>query len=287
MVVLEKAPAKINLALDVLSKRDDGYHEVEMVMTTVDLADRLQLTNIDEDKIVIYSQALGVPADERNLSYKAALLMKERYDIKKGVRIQLDKNIPASAGLAGGSSDAAATLRGLNKLWDLQLSYDELKELATVLGSDVTYCIRGGTALATGRGEVVHQLPAAPNAWVVLARPQIGVATADVYANLKLDGLVRPDIQAMLQALDNHDYHSICTNAGNVLESVTLKWIPQIAHIKEYMLGAGADVALMSGSGATVFAIVGQETRARRIYNGLRGFCKDVFVVRVLGECHD
>ncbi len=171
-----KAPAKINLTLDVLGKRTDGYHEVEMVMTTVDLSDRLELTVLDTDEIRIQSEHAYVPNDHRNLAYRAAELLRKRFGIKEGVEIVLDKQIPVAAGLAGGSSDAAATLRGMNELFDLGLSLEELAELGAAVGSDVSFCVMGGTAIARGRGEQLETIPSPPPCYVVLAKPKIGVS---------------------------------------------------------------------------------------------------------------
>jgi 4-diphosphocytidyl-2-C-methyl-D-erythritol kinase len=284
MRLLVKAPAKINLSLDVLHKRPDGFHEVEMVMTTIDLADRIELTNLTDDTIKILSHNRFVPDDGRNLAYQAAQLLKDRLDIKKGVAISIDKVIPVAAGLAGGSSDAAATLKGLNRLWDLGLSLDELAELGSEIGSDVSFCVYGGTALATGRGEKIEHLPAPPNCWVILAKPTIGVSTADVYKNLNVSNVQHPSTEAMISALNRNSYSDICSNLGNVLESVTLDMYPEVAQIKDQMERFGADAVLMSGSGPTVYGLVQYESRLHRIYNGLRGFCDQVFAVRMLGE---
>jgi 4-diphosphocytidyl-2-C-methyl-D-erythritol kinase len=284
MRLLVKAPAKINLSLDVLHKRSDGYHEVEMVMTTIDLADRIELTNLSDDTIKILSHNRFVPDDGRNLAYQAAQLLKERLNIKKGVAISIDKVIPVAAGLAGGSSDAAATLKGLNRLWDLGLSMDELAELGAEIGSDVSFCVYGGTALASGRGEKIKHLSAPPNCWVILAKPTIGVSTADVYKNLDLKNIKHPDTKAMVSALNHGNYHDICSNLGNVLESVTLDMHPEVSQIKDQMERFGADAVLMSGSGPTVYGLVQYESRLHRIYNGLRGFCDQVFAVRMLGD---
>lgn len=284
--ILIKAPAKINLSLDVLHKRDDGYHEVKMIMTTIDLADRIELAELNEDKIKIASQNRFVPDDERNLAYQAAKLLKERYNVKKGVYISILKMIPVAAGLAGGSSDAAATLRGLNKLWNLGLSIDELAELGAQIGSDVSFCVYGGTALATGRGEKIEHLPAPPPCWVILAKPTIGVSTAEVYRNLKLENIKHPNTEAMIDAICNQDFHGICKNVGNVLESVTLQMYPEVHNIKTKMERFGADAVLMSGSGPTVYGLVQYQSRLQRIYNGLRGFCDQVYAVRSLGKRH-
>ncbi|KGX90087.1 4-diphosphocytidyl-2C-methyl-D-erythritol kinase [Pontibacillus halophilus JSM 076056 = DSM 19796] len=284
MRLLEKAPAKINLALDVLYKRPDGYHEVEMVMTTVDLSDRIELSPLKENEIRIVSENRFVPNDERNLAYKAAKLLKDTYRINEGVEIYMEKYIPVAAGLAGGSSDAAATLRGLNRLWDLELSLDTLAELGSHIGSDVSFCVHGGTALATGRGENIQQLTPPPACWVVLAKPTVGVSTQTIYQQLDLNEAEHPNIPKMIEALDAEDYEGICANLGNVLEGVTTKLHPEVNQLKNHMKEFGADAVLMSGSGPTVFGLVQQESRAHRIYNGLRGFCEDVYVVRLLGD---
>lgn len=279
-----KAPAKINLTLDVLYKRPDNYHEVEMIMTTVDLADRIGLEPRADGQIKIISTDRFVPNDERNFAYQAAKLLKDTYGITEGVSIKIDKEIPIAAGLAGGSSDAAATLRGLNEMWNLNLTMDELAEHGAKIGSDVSFCIYGGTALATGRGEKIEELPAPPTCWVVLAKPKIGVSTADVYGGLKLEGIEHPNTKQMIEAIEKQDYELVCKSLGNVLETVTFKLHPEVITIKEQMQRFGADAVLMSGSGPTVFGLVDSETRATRIYNGLRGFCEEVYTVRMLGE---
>lgn len=279
-----KAPAKINLTLDVLYKRPDNFHEVEMIMTTVDLADRISLESREDGEIQIISTDNFVPNDHRNFAYQAARLIKDTYGIRQGVSITIEKEIPIAAGLAGGSSDAAATLKGLNELWDLGLSIDELAELGAKIGSDVSFCVYGGTALATGRGEKIKELPAPPNCWVVLAKPKIGVSTAEVYGGLKVEGLEHPNTKQMIQAIETKDYELLCSSLGNVLETVTFKLHPEVVMLKEQMKRFGADATLMSGSGPTVFGLVDSEARVSRIYNGLRGFCEEVYAVRILGE---
>ncbi|WP_027092133.1 4-(cytidine 5'-diphospho)-2-C-methyl-D-erythritol kinase [Cohnella thermotolerans] len=283
MKVYEKAPAKINLLLDVLRKREDGYHEVEMIMTMVDLADRLEMSELPRDQIVLSSHAGFIPLDEKNLAFQAAKLLKERYNVKKGVYIHLDKNIPVAAGLAGGSSDAAAALRGLNRLWNLGLGLDELEALGAELGSDVPFCIRGGTAVARGRGEKLESIESPPQCWVVLAKPPINVSTADVYGKLRANELKEhPSIPAMLDAIRRKSFPDVCARLGNVLETVTLGRYPEVRQIKEVMTRLGADGVLMSGSGPTVFGLVSKESKVSRLYNGLRGFCKEVYAVRLL-----
>lgn len=283
MKIYEKAPAKINLMLDVLHKRNDGYHEVEMIMTMVDLADRIEMEEIPRDTIMISSQAGYIPLDEKNLAFQAARLIKERYDVRKGVYIHLDKKIPVAAGLAGGSSDAAATLRGLNKLWELGISDEELRVLGAELGSDVPFCITGGTALATGRGEKLSMMPNPPQCWVVLAKPPINVSTAEVYGRVRSDRIEHhPSAKRMEEAIRNQSFAGVCHELGNVLEDVTLKLHPEVGQLKEAMIRLGADGVLMSGSGPTVFGLVSKESKVPRIYNGLRGFCKEVYAVRLL-----
>ncbi|MER1987655.1 MAG: 4-(cytidine 5'-diphospho)-2-C-methyl-D-erythritol kinase [Solibacillus sp.] len=279
-----KAPAKINLTLDVLYKRPDNYHEVEMIMTTVDLADRIGLESRADGEIKIVSADRFVPDDARNFAYQAAQLLKDTYGIQEGVTITIEKEIPIAAGLAGGSSDAAATLRGLNELWELDLSLDTLAEHGSKIGSDVSFCVYGGTALATGRGEKIEELPAPPACWVVLAKPKIGVSTAEIYGGLKVEEIEHPNTQGMIDAIHNKSYEEMCTSLGNVLESVTFNLYPEVITIKEQMQRFGADAVLMSGSGPTVFGLVDTEARVGRIYNGLRGFCEEVYVVRMLGE---
>ncbi|MCV4235920.1 4-(cytidine 5'-diphospho)-2-C-methyl-D-erythritol kinase [Virgibacillus sp. LDC1] len=283
MKIYEKAPAKINLMLDVLHKRPDGFHEVEMVMTMIDLADRLEMSEQKRDTIIITSQAGYIPLDEKNLAFQAARLIKERYDVKKGVHIHLDKKIPVAAGLAGGSSDAAATLRGLNRLWGLGIPQQELLALGAELGSDVPFCVTGGTALATGRGEILTPIPNPPQCWVIVAKPPINVSTAEVYGRLRSEQIQRhPSAERMVEALTQGSFQQMCQSLGNVLEEVTLKMHPEVQQLKEGMLKLGADGALMSGSGPTVFGLVSKESKVARIYNGLRGFCKEVYAVRLL-----
>lgn len=283
MKVYEKAPAKINLMLDVMRKREDGYHEVEMVMTMVDLADRLEMEELPRDTIIISSQAGYIPLDEKNLAFQAAKLIKDRYDVRQGVYIHLDKKIPVAAGLAGGSSDAAATLRGLNRLWRLNISDGELQKLGAELGSDVPFCVTGGTAIATGRGEQLEHIVNPPQCWVVLAKPPINVSTADVYGRLRANRIAaHPSLSDMRAAIEAQSFTGICQSLGNVLEDVTLPMHPEVMQLKEAMIRLGADGVLMSGSGPTVFGLVSKESKIARIYNGLRGFCKEVYAVRML-----
>lgn len=260
-----KAYAKINLALDVLYKRPDGYHEVAMIMQAVQLADTITLTSQPTD-ISLSVNIPGLPADNRNLAYRAALLLKPYASPKQGVQIKLEKKIPLAAGLAGGSADAAAVLKGLNRLWELNLTMDELSKLAAQLGSDVPFCLYNSTMLATGRGEVLEPLSRMPACYVVLAKPAIEVPTAWVYQQFRADRVSRrPDIAAMRNCLDEGNLDGVARNLANVLESVTIPAHPEIAKIKEAMLTNGAMAALMSGSGPTVFGLTPSREKADEI----------------------
>jgi len=283
MKIWEKAPAKINLTLDVIGKREDGYHEVEMIMTMIDLADRISFEEIDSNEIILQSNTGVVPNDNRNLIYKTASLIKSEYKLDKGVKIFLEKNIPVAAGLAGGSSDAAATLRGLNRLWQLNLKENELLKLGEGIGSDVPFCILGGTALVTGRGEKVKKLSPMLPGWVVIAKLPISVSTSDIYGKLKWEEIKKhPKTKKMVKAIENRDFESVQNFLSNVLEDVTFSLYPAVKHLKEQIIQFGGQGVLMSGSGPTVYALTNKESKVKRIYNALKGFCKEVYAVRLL-----
>lgn len=282
MEIIEKAPAKINLGLDALYKRQDGFHELEMVMASVDLADRLTFEPLSKNEIVIETDSSFLPVDRRNHVYQAAELLKDTFGLTQGVKIRIEKRIPVAAGLAGGSSDCAAALRGLNRLWNLGLSLEELVELGSKVGSDVPYCVHGGTAFVTGRGEKIEFLPPMPQCWVVLVKPRMSVSTSTIFGSLSFNSIEHPDIAGLKQAVEANEYKLMTEKVGNALEGVTIKRHPIIQQIKDRMTKYGADAALMSGSGPTVFALCEKKTRAQRIYNGLKGFCDEVYVVRTL-----
>lgn len=282
MEIIEKAPAKINLGLDALYKRQDGFHELEMIMASVDLADRLTFEPLQKNEIVIETDSSFLPVDRRNHVYQAAELLKDTFGLTQGVKIKIEKRIPVAAGLAGGSSDCAAALRGLNRLWNLGLSLEELVELGSKVGSDVPYCVHGGTAFVTGRGEKIEFLPPMPQCWVVLVKPRMSVSTSTIFGSLSFNSIEHPDIAGLKQAVEANDYKLMTEKVGNALEGVTIKRHPVIQQIKDRMTKYGADAALMSGSGPTVFALCEKKTRAQRIYNGLKGFCDEVYVVRTL-----
>ena len=255
-----KARAKINRGLDVLRKREDGYHDVRMVMQTIGIYDRLIITRIPEEDIRIKSNLFFLPVNENNLIYKAAKLLKDSFGFAGGVEIDLNKFIPVSAGLAGGSTDAASTLFGLNRLFDLGLSTKDLMELGVSIGADVPYCVMRGTALAEGIGEKLTALPPLPRCWILIAKPPINVSTKLVYESLDMNGVDRhPDIDGLIDAIKRQDINGVCSLMGNVLENVTVPLYPVIESIKNDMMDNGAINAMMSGSGPTVFGIFPDE----------------------------
>lgn len=279
--IVIKAMAKINLGLDVIRKRTDGYHEVRMVMQSVNLYDTLTFTKSDEKGITLTANKREIPLDERNLIYKAADLLYKKYSMPEGVRIHLDKKIPMAAGMAGGSTDAAAALTGMNQLFELGISQEELCGLGVKIGADVPYCIMGGTVLAEGIGEILTPLPPAPDCFLVIAKPGIDVSTKYVYENLHADKLTcHPDIDGMVRAVSNQDRRGIAAAMGNVLETVTVQEYPVIDEIKKFMKENGAVNSLMSGSGPTVFAIMENAEKAERLKQSLAetGLAKEIFV---------
>lgn len=282
MSITEKAPAKINLGLDICGRLEDGYHELAMVMASVDLNDYVTVTELAEDTVIMTSNSHRMPHNGKNDVVKAAQLVKERYGIRAGVQIELEKNIPICAGLGGGSSDAAATLRALDRLWNLGMSQADMIELGFAIGSDVPYCLSAGYAYIAGKGEQVECLPAQLSSWVVLVKPDFGVSTRTVFKEIDPETISRVDIAGLKEALVTGDYETMLACMGNSLEDITIARRPLIQKIKDRMLAAGADVALMSGSGPTVFALCPTAKRADRVYNAMKGFCKEVYKVRTL-----
>lgn len=285
MEIIEKAPAKINLGLDVLYKRSDGYHELEMIMASIDLADRLTFTKTEGNDIVITTNSGFLPTDRKNNIFQAIEAMKKRYAFEGGVHVNLQKNIPVAAGLGGGSSDAAATFRGINRLFDLEATLEEMTELATPIGTDIPFCLKGETALVTGLGEIVTPLKRPiPQSWVVLVKPKISVSTPRVFSKIDVDTLTHPNIKVLQKAIEDNNYTEMTQHLGNSLESYTMKKFPVVKMIKEKMLDFGADAAVMSGSGPTVIALCDKHSRAIHIANSLKGFCQEVYVVRTLNQ---
>lgn len=248
------ARAKINITLDVLRKREDGYHDLSMIMQTINLCDNITISSTEENNIEMSSNYSWLPCDERNLVYKAAALMKEKYNIKEGLKIHLTKNIPVAAGMAGGSSDCAATLIGIRNLFKIKADDNELMKLGKTLGADVPYCILRGTALAEGIGEKLTQLPPSPDSILLIAKPPINVSTAAVFGNFDINKVEKhPDNKKIIEFIKNKDLKGICDNMCNVLETVTINNYPIISEIKSAMLEHNAVGSLMSGSGPTVF----------------------------------
>ena len=262
-----KAYAKINLALDVTGVRDDGYHEVRMVMQTLSLHDRIYIMETDNDSITMTTNLPFLPADRSNLAYLAAQFFMEETGIKKGLHISLNKHIPVSAGLAGGSSDAAAVLRGLNVLFNAKVPNEKLMEIAARLGADVPYCLMGGTVLSEGIGEKLTSLFNAPYASCLLIKPSFSVSTKHIYEKLDLNTVKHhPDIDKMIAAITSGSHSAICEASENILEPVTTAEYPEVAEIKKLLLENGADCAVMSGSGPTVFGLYNDKEKAKEAF---------------------
>lgn len=279
-----KALAKINLGLDVVRRREDGYHEVRMVMQTIHLFDRLQIVRNRSGEITLSTNLPFLPTNENNLVYKAAKLLKDEFRIKDGIDVKLYKHIPVAAGMAGGSTDAAAVLYGMNRIFDLGLSGTDLMKRGVHIGADVPYCLMRGTALAEGIGEELTALPPMVKCPVLIAKPQISVSTKFVYENLKLnEQTVHPDINRLVEDIRAKDLRKIAGDMGNVLETVTIPNYPVIAEIKEHMMEHGALNAMMSGSGPTVFGLFEHEDVAAAAYEAMRasGLAKQVYLTSI------
>jgi len=275
-----KAYAKINLGLDVLGRLPDGYHEVKMIMQTVGIYDELTFEKSDKG-IMVITDSGELPVNEDNLIYKAAKLLMQKYAIDAGIRVNLKKNIPIAAGMAGGSTDAAATLKGVNELFGLGCTEEELKEIGVKIGADVPYCVMGGTALAEGIGEKLTALRNAPQCVLLVAKPGINVSTKYVYEHLDaLDSYVHPDIDGMVNAISAGDLDGIVRRLGNVLEEVTIPAYPVINDIKRTMLDSNALGSMMSGSGPTVFGIYNDRKDAESAYGKIRedGLAGQIFI---------
>ena len=278
-----RALAKINLGLDVLGKREDGYHEVRMVMQTVNLFDTLEMTRKPEAGVTMETNRHFLPVDDNNLCVRAAKLLQEEFDLPGGLHIRLFKRIPVAAGMAGGSSDAAAVLFGLNRMYGLGLTRRELMRRGVSLGADVPYCVMRGTALAEGIGEKLSPLPPMPDCHILLAKPPFSVSTKSVYGSLKAEELeAHPDVDGVIRSLEAGDLKGIAAGMGNVLETVTIPAYPRILRIKECMEQSGALAALMSGSGPTVFGIFESLEEAEEAARKIRDerLTRQVYTVR-------
>lgn len=277
-----KAYAKINIALDVVGKRDDGYHLLRMIMQTIDLYDIIEIEKINSG-IELKCNKHYVPTDERNLAYKAAKLFKETYSIDDGVYINLIKNIPVSAGLAGGSTDAAGVLKLMNKIFNINADDEELKSLGLKLGADVPYCISGGTALCEGIGEKITALKPFKDKILVLIKPPFGVSTKEVYKAFDLSKVIfHPRIDELIENMKNDDIYFVANNMKNLLENVTLKKHRVIVNIKEEVKLNGCIGTMMSGSGPTVFAFFDDMLKAQTCYDNMKKKYKDVFITRTI-----
>ena len=278
-----KAKAKINLGLDVVRKREDGYHEVRMIMQMINLYDKITLRKKTEPGITVTTNLAYLPVNEDNLVYRAAKLLMDEFQVDGGLEIELQKYIPVAAGMAGGSTDAAAVMVGVNRIFQLGLNKKQLMERGVKIGADVPYCIMRGTALAEGIGEELTPLPAMPHCSLVIAKPKIHVSTKFVYGNLKVRELTEhPDIDGQVQALRENNLEQLVARMGNVLETVTIPAYPVIDEIKHTMMKYGAMGAMMSGSGPTVFGIFEKEDKAQEVCRLLKKekAAKQVYLVR-------
>ncbi|MBQ8923799.1 MAG: 4-(cytidine 5'-diphospho)-2-C-methyl-D-erythritol kinase [Lachnospiraceae bacterium] len=285
-----KAYAKVNLALDVLGKRDDGYHNVKMVMQNIGLFDDLtyiydeeKTDNADGFTIGITTDNDNIPTDERNLIYKAIKYIFEKYNIKGSMSVVLKKNIPVEAGMAGGSTDCAASIKAVNELCELGLNIQDMMDIGVKLGADVPYCILAKTAISEGIGEVLTEIKSLPDCYILVAKPPVSVSTGMVYNNLKCDELIsHPDVDGMVEALREGNLQDVADKMENVLETVTVKLHPEISDIKKIMISMGALNAIMSGSGPTVFGLYNdeEEAKAAKAYILKKGYTQEVYITK-------
>ena len=279
-----RALAKINLGLDVLGKRENGYHDVRMVMQSVYLYDEVKIEKSETPGIAVETNLKFLPVGQGNIAYKAAQMLKEEFQIESGIKIMLNKHIPVAAGLAGGSSNAAAVMFGLNRMFHLGLSRKELMERGVKLGADVPYCIMRGTVLAEGIGEELSELPPMPKCTVLIAKPPVSVSTKTVYEALDAKKILKhPDIDGIIRGLENGNLEQTAAAMGNVLEEVTVPMHPVIDKIKQEMKKAGALNAMMSGSGPTVFGLFTSKADAREAQRQIRekSLARQVYVTSI------
>lgn len=278
-----KAYAKINISLDIVGKREcDGYHLLKMIMQNIDLYDEIFIKK-QYGEITLSCNKNYVPTDSRNLAYKAAMLFKERYNIKDGVHIDIVKNIPVSAGLAGGSTDGAAVLKLMNKLFEVNASEEELMEIGLKLGADIPYCIKGGTALCEGIGEKITPLKPFKDKILVLVKPSFGVSTKEVYKAFDINKVrVHPKTESLIEAMEKDDLNYVANNMKNLLENVTLRKHNILIRIKEEMIRYGAIGSMMSGSGPSVFAFFDDMLKAQKCYEKMKENYKEVFLTRTI-----
>ncbi|MBN2796885.1 MAG: 4-(cytidine 5'-diphospho)-2-C-methyl-D-erythritol kinase [Clostridia bacterium] len=275
-----KAYAKVNLSLDIVGKRPNGYHDVEMIMQQITLFDEVTLTKIDEG-ISITTDCKFIPSNNSNIACKVAKDIMDTFKLNSGIHIDIKKNIPVAAGLAGGSTDAAAVIEGMNLLFDLKMSLEDMKELAVKHGADIPFCIQGGAAIARGIGEELSPIKSLDNVWMVLCKPPISVSTQEVYGQLVLDEIkMHPDTQALIDAMNSGDYRFIAKNMYNVLEEVTARNHISISQIEKKLREYGAIGSMMSGSGPTVFGIFKNYKSAHRGFKNLLKKYRQVYLVQ-------
>ena len=282
-----KARAKINLGLDVVRRREDGYHEVKMVMQMLRLYDQIDIEKTQESGIFVRSNLSFLPTDERNIAYKAAKVMIDQFGLEQGVIIRIEKHIPVAAGMAGGSTDCAAVLYGMNKLFGLRLNQKKLRELGVKLGADVPYCLMRQTALSEGIGEILTPISPLQDCPILIAKPSVSVSTRHVYEHLKLDEqTMHPDIDGIVTALADGDLYGVTDRMANVLETVTVPEHPVIDEIKKQMMASGAVNALMSGSGPTVFGIFDDEEKAKKACEDMKasGLARQIYLTRPFNQ---
>lgn len=269
--LIKKAYGKINLGLDVIGRRDDGYHIVKMIMQTVELHDVVTMEKTSDGVISMTTDDVNLPVDQDNLCIQAAELLKKEFGFSEGLKIHLEKNIPVAAGMAGGSTDAAAVLKGVNELFDLGLSEEELMKRGLLLGADIPYCIMGGTALSEGIGEVLTKVAPMEKTLLLIAKPPVNVSTGKVYGALDaLESYEHPDIDGLIEAIEKKDIREICSTMGNVLADVTMPMVPEIEDLKNQMISDGAVGAMMTGSGPTVFGIFDDKDAFEKCYQHIK-----------------
>ncbi|MCB2293149.1 4-(cytidine 5'-diphospho)-2-C-methyl-D-erythritol kinase [Clostridium algoriphilum] len=280
--MLVKAYGKINISLDVIGKREDGYHLLKMIMQSVDLYDSMSFKKCNKG-INLSCNKPYIPIDDKNLVYKAAKLFMDTYDIHEGINIYLRKNIPVAAGMAGGSADAAAVFKALKEIFKVDVDDNELMDLGVRIGADVPYCIVGGTALCEGIGEIITPLKPFKNYILVLVKPNFGVSTKEVFKNLDISKIFKhPDTEALIKAIEQEKLQEVCNSMKNLLENVTLRKYPVLKRIKEDMVKMGAMGSMMSGSGPTIFAFFDDMLKAQRCYDKFKTQYKEVYITRTI-----
>lgn len=282
------APAKLNLSVDILGQYTNQEFQWDMITTSLNLFDYVHLSLRSDDRVTFKTNMSFIPEDQRNLAFKAALLLKEHYKVEQGVSIYIEKNIPVSAGLGGGSSDAAAILRGLNHLWRLQRPISELVDMGLSLDEDVPYCVLSRLARVGGRGNELTPLSTDLRLYFIVVKPNFSVSTKKIAEQIQLGQLNRrPDNLKLVQGLQSNDYSQVIAGMGNALETITAGQHEEIDYLKQKLIQFGADGAAMSGSGPTVFGICRNSSRARHVLNSIRGFCKQAYLLQSYALNHD